>query len=102
MGFLTFDAVFLLNLGSTVQGFLVAVVPDGDVGTCLGEALGNCEADTGSSPGDDGGSAFEGEERHHFGLVRGSGVVVGKVPSFHRRVCHDCRVRGTEMKQPGM
>lgn len=60
-GLFTLDAIFLLNVGSAVDGLLIAVVPDSDVGTGLGEALCDRKTNTRSGTRNDGGSTFEGK-----------------------------------------
>lgn len=57
--FLTLDTILLLYLGSSVERLLVTIVPDGDIGTSLGEGLGNCETNTRSSTRNDGSSTFK-------------------------------------------
>ena len=57
----TLYAVVLLDIGSTLNGFLIAVVPDGDVGTRLGESLCDSVTNAGACTGDDGGLALVGE-----------------------------------------
>lgn len=79
----TCNSVLLLNVGRAVNGLLIAVVPDSDIGTGLREGLGNRKTDTGTGTGDNCRSAFEGEQRHGFGFMRRCSVVVGKVASFH-------------------
>lgn len=73
---LTLHAILLLDLGGTLDGLLVAVVPDGDVGAGLSETLGDGQTDTGASTGDDGGLALQGEEREDLVLLGGSSVVL--------------------------
>lgn len=75
----TLDTVCLLNLLGALKSLLVAVVPDGDVGTGLGETLGNSETNTGAGTRDNGGLALEGEKRHKTVILGGDGVVVGEV-----------------------
>ena len=82
-GFLTLDTVFLLDLGSSVKGLLVAVVPDSYVGTGFSKALGNCKTNASACSRNDGGPPFERKQRHDFGLRGGGSIVVGKIASFH-------------------
>lgn len=56
---LTLDAKSLLDLSSAVNGLLVAVVPNGDVGARFGIAFGDGKANTGTGAGDDGGFALQ-------------------------------------------
>lgn len=72
----TLYAIGLLNVGSTLNGLLVAVVPDGNVGTGLGEALGNGKTNTSASAGDNGGLALEGEEGKDAVVLGSNGVVL--------------------------
>ena len=86
-GQLTLDAIVLLNSLSALNGFLIAVVPDGDVGPRLSQSLSNGETDTGASTRDDGRLALVGEEGQNPLAARSDGVVVAEVAclglSFH-------------------
>jgi hypothetical protein len=74
---LTLHSVDLLDVGGLVEGLLVAVVPNGHVGSGFCEGVGYCQPDTCSSTRDDGRSSLEGEERHHEAWIgRGHIVVV--------------------------
>jgi hypothetical protein len=55
-------AIGLLNVLRTLDGLLVAVVPDRHVGSGFGEPLSNGKTDAGSGAGHDGGTALQGEE----------------------------------------
>lgn len=65
----------------------VAIIPDGNVGSSFGEALGYGQTNTGSSPRDDGRPALQGEERHHPVRIRRTRVVVGELAVLHV-FCH--------------
>jgi hypothetical protein len=58
----TLDAILLLDVLRCGNGFLVAVVPDCDVGACFCQGVSNCKADACTCAGHDGGAPFEGEE----------------------------------------
>ena len=57
------DAVFCFDLGGPGRSGGAAVVPNGDVGACFGQGMGDGEADSGATTGDDGGFSFAEEER---------------------------------------
>lgn len=89
MDILTLDAKGLLDLLGLLDGLLVAVVPDGDVGTGLSEGVGNGETDSSSGAGDDGGASLEGEEREDtVGVLGCLGVVVGELTRDDSLSCH--------------
>lgn len=85
---LTFNAVLFLNVCSTFNCLLIAVVPDGNVGTRLGESLCHSQANAGTCTRDDGSLALVGKEGHDLVLLGGSGVPVGKEPVMHCGVGH--------------
>ena len=89
---LTLDAVVFFDVGGPVEGFLVGVVPDGDVGAGFGEGLGDGETDACAGAGDDGRFAFVGEEGEDLFGFGGRGVVVREVAAFHCRVGHFCEL----------
>lgn len=91
---LTLHAILLLDLGGTLDGLLVAVVPDGDVGAGLSETLGDGQTDTGASTGDDGGLALEGEEREDLVLLGGGSVVLRWAEVSSGLRSDMCRTRG--------
>ena len=82
------NAIILLNVLSFVESLLVAVVPDGNVGTGLRETLSNGQTDTSTSTRDDGGPALEAEEGHQLALLWRGGVVVGEATLVHCLVGH--------------
>lgn len=73
---LTLDAVFLLNVRRTFNCLLIAVVPDGNVGTGLGKGLSHGQANAGTRTRDNGGLALVGEQREHLVLLGSRGVSV--------------------------
>ena len=85
---LTLDAVVLLDVLGPLDSLLVAVVPDGDVGTGLGESLSHGQTDSRTRTGDDGRLPLVGEERQDLQLGGSSAVVVAKMPFVHCAI-HD-------------
>ena len=85
------NAVGLLDGLRTLDGLLIAVVPDRHVGSSFGESLGNGKTDAGSGSGHNGGAALEGEEGKDTFVLGGNGVVVGEVTPAHSRSCHSDR-----------
>jgi hypothetical protein len=82
-GGLTLHTINLLNVLGLGDGFLVAIVPDRDIGTCFGQSMRYGEPDTCSCTGDDGSATFEGEEREDAVCDWRDSVVVGKLSVYH-------------------
>lgn len=85
----TLDTIVLLDILGPFNGFLVAVVPDGDIGAGLSKSLSYSEANTGSGTRDNCGLSLVGEERHNLVLGGSNGVVMGKIALGHSTVRHD-------------
>lgn len=58
----TLHTVFGSNLSCTLVAFVVRVVPQRDVGSGFRETLSHGKTDSGTSAGDDGGLALQGEQ----------------------------------------
>ena len=92
----TLDAVLLLDILGTLEGFLVAVVPNGHIGARLGKSLSYRKTNTGTGTRHDCRLSLVGEQRHHLLFGGRYGVVVGKVTLGHGTVRHDVRLCGWE------
>lgn len=90
MGRLTLDAIFLLNLGGTLDGGLVAVIPEGNIGARLGVGIRDGQANASSGTCDDGSLALQREEREDaIGSGGRLGVAGGELPSaINQRTVH--------------
>ena len=89
---LTLDTVGLLDIFGLNKSLLVAVVPDGDVGTSLGEAMGDSQTNTSASAGDNGSAALEREHGHDTVTLGDVHVVMGEGTVLHVDSHLDCCV----------
>lgn len=80
---LTLDAVRFLDLLGPGDGTLVAMIPDGDVGTSLGEGMGYTETDASAGAGDDCSFSLQRQEGEDLLFGGGDSVVVSEGASFH-------------------
>jgi hypothetical protein len=89
----TLHSINLLNVLGLFNSFLVAVVPDRDIGACFSQGMCYREPDACSCSRDDGGAAFEGEEREDAVCDGGHGVVVGELSVYYCAVHSGRRFR---------
>lgn len=93
MGWHTLHSINLLDVLGLCNSFLVAIVPDRDIGACFSQGMCYCEPDACSCSGDDGGAAFEREEREDAVCDGGHGVVVGELSVYYCAVHSGRRFR---------
>lgn len=89
----TLHSINLLDVLGLCNSFLVAIVPDRDIGACFSQGMCYCEPDACSCSGDDGGAAFEREEREDAVCDGGHGVVVGELSVYYCAVHSGSRFR---------
>jgi len=81
---LAFHAELLGDPLGSLNSFLIAIVPDGDISTSFSQSLSDGKTDPSPSAGYNGSATFQREKGHDtFALWRGS-VLVGEIPTLHR------------------
>ena len=79
----TFNAKLLLDLSSALKCVLVAVVPDGNIGTSLRKRPRNCKANSSASSGNDRSPSFQREQWHDLSFAGGDRIVLGENALAH-------------------
>jgi hypothetical protein len=76
----------ILRLGN---GFFIAVVPDGNVGTSFGKSMGNGKPNSCPGAGDDCCTTLERKQREHTPCVGGrASIVMDEISTVHDLIFH--------------